>query len=206
LLDLSRDTGIKLVSTADSHFPSPDKWEARELYKKLGWFSNDPTKMVLPKEEELKCLLYPKNAQQMWQEFSENYQEYDFYKGYEEDVRDSINRTHDIAWNLCEDTWIDKTAKLPTFGTEEKPAFNILVDLVKEGLVREGLDKKQEYIDRCKEELSDIKYLGHESYFIAMYKIFEKAREKTLFGPGRGSGSGSLINFLLGITQIDPLP
>ena len=37
----------------------------------------------------------------------ENYQEYDFYKGYEEDVRDSINRTHDIAWNLCEDTWID---------------------------------------------------------------------------------------------------
>ena len=206
LLDLSRDTGIKLVSTADSHFPSPDKWEARELYKKLGWFSNDPTKMVLPKEEELKCLLYPKNAQQMWQEFSENYQEYDFYKGYEEDVRDSINRTHDIAWNLCEDTWIDKTAKLPTFGTEEKPAFNMLVDLVKEGLVREGLDKKQEYIDRCKEELSDIKYLGHESYFIAMYKIFEKAREKTLFGPGRGSGSGSLVNFLLGITQIDPLP
>ena len=31
LLDLSRDTGIKLVSTADSHFPTPDKWEAREL-------------------------------------------------------------------------------------------------------------------------------------------------------------------------------
>ena len=206
LLDLSKNTGIKLVSTADSHFPSPDKWEARELYKKLGWFSNDPTKMILPKEEELKCLLYPKNAQQMWDEFSANYQEYDFYKGHEEAVRDSINRTHDIAWNLCDDTWIDKTAKLPTFGTTEKPAFNILVDLVKEGLIREGLDTKQEYIDRCKEELGDIKYLGHESYFIAMYKIFEKAREKTLFGPGRGSGSGSLVNFLLGITQIDPLP
>lgn len=206
LLDLSKKTGIKLVATADSHFPSPDKWQARELYKKLGWFSNDPTKMVLPKEEELKCLLYPKNEKQMWDEFTTNYHEYDFYKGYETDVRDAINRTHDIAWKLCDDVWIDTEAKLPVFGSTEKPAFNMLVDLVKEGLVREGLDKKQEYIDRAKEELADIKYLGHESYFIAMYKIFEKAREKTLFGPGRGSGSGSLVNFLLGITQIDPLP
>ena len=206
LLDLSRKTGIKLISTADSHFPTPDKWEARELYKKIGWFSNDPAKMILPKEDELKCLLYPKNAQQMWDEFTSNYNEYDFYKGYENDVKDSINRTHDIAWDMCEDVWIDTEAKLPVFGTTEKPAFNILVDLVKEGLIKEGLDKKQVYIDRAKEELSDIKHLGHESYFIAMYKIFEKAREKTLFGPGRGSGSGSLVNYLLGITQIDPLP
>ena len=206
LLDLSRKTGTKLISTADSHYPSPDLWEARELYKKLGWFSNDPTKMVLPKEEELKCLLYPKNAQQMWGEFSKNYEMYDFYKGYEMDVRDSINRTHDIAWNLCEDTWIDKTAKLPTFGTKEKSAFSLLVDLVKEGLIREGLSGKQEYIDRVKEELEDIKFLGHESYFLAMTKIFDKAKLKTIFGPGRGSGSGSLVNYLLGITQIDPIP
>jgi len=206
LLDLSRKTGVKLISTADSHFPSPDKWEARELYKKIGWFSNDPAKMILPKKEELKCLLYPKNAQQMWDEFTNNYNEYDFYKGYENDVKDSINRTHDIAWNMCEDVWIDTQAKLPVFGTSEKPAFNMLVDLVKEGMIREGWDKDQRYIDRAKEELSDIKHLGHESYFIAMYKIFEKAREKTLFGPGRGSGSGSIVNFLLGITQIDPLP
>ena len=205
LLDLSKKTGVNLVATADSHYPTPHVWEARELYKKLGWFSNDPKKMILPKEEELKCLLYPKNAQQMWDEFTENYNEYDFYKGYETDVRDAINRTNDIAWDLCEDTWIDQSAKLPSHGTTEKPAFNILVDLVKEGLIREGLDKKQEYIDRAKQELADIKTLGHESYFITMYQIFEKSSKKTLLGPGRGSGAGSLVNFLLGITQLDPI-
>jgi DNA polymerase-3 subunit alpha len=206
LLDLSRKTGVKLISTADSHFPSPDKWEARELYKKIGWFSNDPAKMILPKKEELKCLLYPKNAQQMWDGFVDNYNEYDFYKGYENDVKDSINRTHDIAWDMCEDVWIDTQAKLPVFGSTDKPAFNMLVELVKEKLLLEKPQKQQQYIERAKEELSDIKFLGHESYFIAMYKIFEKAREKTLFGPGRGSGSGSIVNYLLGITQIDPLP
>jgi len=39
-----------------------------------------------------------------------------------------------------------------------------------------------------------------------MYQIFHLAEKKTLFGPGRGSGAGSLVNFLLGITQIDPIP
>ena len=53
--------------------------------------------------------------------------------------------------------------------------------------------------------MSDIKFLGHEAYFLAMYKIFDRAKDRTLFGPGRGSGSGSLVNFLLGITQINPL-
>ena len=37
LLRHSDTSGIKLISTADSHYYSPDKWEARELYKKLGW-------------------------------------------------------------------------------------------------------------------------------------------------------------------------
>jgi len=39
-----------------------------------------------------------------------------------------------------------------------------------------------------------------------MYEIFKKAETKTLFGPARGSGGGSLVNYLLGITQLDPIP
>ena len=206
LLDLSGKTGIPLIATADSHFPDPQKWQARELYKKLGWMGAKLDQSMLPKEEDLKCKLYPKNAAQMWDEFKTGYDEYDFYKGHEENVRDAINRTHDIAWQKCEDTWIDTSVKLPKFGTTEKPAFTMLADLVKAAMIREGLADKPEYIERMKEEMSDIKYLGYEAYFLAMYKIFHLAEKRTLFGPGRGSGAGSLVNYLLGITQIDPLP
>ena len=206
LLDLSSKTGIPLIATADSHFPDPQKWQARELYKKLGWMGAKLDQSMLPKEEDLKCKLYPKNAQQMWDEFKTGYDEYDFYKGHEENVRDAINRTHDIAWQKCEDTWIDTSVKLPKFGTPEKPAFKMLAELVKEAMIREGLASKPEYVERMKEEMSDIKYLGYEAYFLAMYKIFHLAEKRTLFGPGRGSGAGSLVNYLLGITQIDPLP
>ena len=206
LLDLAGKTGIPLVSTADSHFPDPNKWQARELYKKLGWMGGKVDQSMLPKKEDLKCMLYPKNASQMWDEFKQSHDKYAFYQGHEEAVRDSINRTHDIAWQKCEDTWIDTSVKLPSFGTSEKTAFSMLADLVKEAMIREDLANKPEYVDRMKEELSDIKYLGYEAYFLAMNKIFHLAEKKTLFGPGRGSGAGSLVNYLLGITQIDPLP
>ena len=115
----------------------------------------------------------------MWQEFSKGYEKYDFYEGREDIVKDAIERTHDIAWKMCEDVWIDTGAKLPKFGTPEKPAFSMLADLVKNAMVQEGYADKPEYIERVKEELSDIKFLGHEAYFLAMYEIFNKAKERT---------------------------
>jgi DNA polymerase-3 subunit alpha len=206
LIDLSKKTGVPLVSTCDSHYPDPSKWQARELYKKLGWMGAKLDGAALPKFEDLKCELYPKNASQMWDEYKQSYEQYEFYKGSEELVRDSIERTHDITWNECEDTWVDTKPKLPKVDTPEKSAFKQLTELVMEGLKREGLDDKPAYVERAKYELGDIKYLKCASYFITMYKVFNLAKEKTLFGSGRGSGAGSLVNFLLGITQIDPIP
>jgi DNA polymerase III alpha subunit len=205
LIDLSKRTGIPLVVTADSHIPSPDLWQARELYKKLGWIGANLEGQKLPKLEEMKTLLYPKNATQLWKEFAKAHAEHDFYHGNEELVRDAIERTHDIAWGLCEDTWIDLKAKLPNFDKPESTAFKQLVLLCKEAMIRESLDEKPEYVDRLKTELGDIKYLGFENYFLTMHAIFKEAEKETLLGPGRGSGAGSLVNYLLRVTQVDPV-
>ena len=197
-------TGLQMISTPDSHYYSPDKWEARELYKKLGWMGSDPS--PLPEFEDLKCELYPKNASQMWNEFTRHYDEYkDTYEGYEEKIKRSIEITHDIAWEKCEDCWIDTSVKLPDFNKPGETAFQQLALKVKKALVTENLHTKQEYVDRAKHELDDIKFLGFENYFLVMYEVFHKAADHTLFGAARGSGGGSLVNFLLGITQVDPL-
>lgn len=204
LLRHSDITGLQCIATPDSHYYSPDKWEARELYKKLGWMGNDPS--PLPEFEDLKCELYPKNAQQMWDEFVRHYDEYkDTYEGYEEKIKKSIEVTHDIAWEKCEDCWIDTSVKLPDFNTPEKTAFQQLAEKVKAAIVKEGLHTKPEYVERVKMELEDIKFLGFANYFLVMYEVFHKAADHTLFGAGRGSGAGSLVNYLLGITQVDPL-
>jgi DNA polymerase-3 subunit alpha len=206
LIDASIRNGIPLVATADSHFPSPDKWQARELYKKLGWIGAKLDKTMLPKLEEMKTMLYPKNASQMWDEFLKGREQYDFYQGHEELVRDAIERTHDIAWEMCEDTWVDTKVKLPTHTFRDETPFQHLVKLAKERLISEGFADNPVYVERLKEELSDIKHLGHESYFLTMFEVFKRAEKKTLLGPGRGSAAGSLLNFLLGITQVDPIP
>ena len=206
LIQLHKSTNIPLVATCDSHYPTPDKWKTRELYKKLAWMGPKDEVKPLPLFEELKCELYPKNATQMWEEYQRHLPEHEFYQGTEEIVRDAIERTHDIAWQQCEDVWVDTKAKLPIFDTPERTGFQQLVDLVKEKMIEMSLHEKPEYMARVKEELADIKYLGHASYFLTMNKIFHKAAERTLFGPGRGSAPGSLINYILGITQIDPLP
>lgn len=185
LIEHHKLTGIPLICTPDSHYPTADVWQARELYKKLGWLGKKDD-LTLPEFEDLKCELYPKNSEQMWQEFLKSYPVYDFYKGNEELVRDSINRTHDIVWNEFEDTWIDTGAKLPKINIPNKTPFQHLTEIVKNSLIKEGKHENKVYIERAKEELSDIKYLGHESYFITMYEIFKKAEEKTLLGPARG--------------------
>ena len=204
LLRHADQTGLQCISTPDSHYYAQDKWEARELYKKLGWMGNNPS--PLPEFEDLKCELYPKNAQQMWDEFTRHYEEYsDTYKGYEEKVKQSIEVTYDIAWEKCEDCWIDTSVKLPDFNKPDSTAFQQLAEKVKTALVKEELHTSQEYVDRAKSELADIKYLGFENYFLVMNEVFHKAADHTLFGAARGSGGGSLVNFLLGITQVDPL-
>jgi len=204
LLRHADKTGLQLIATPDSHYYSPDKWEARELYKKLGWMGNDPS--PLPEFEDLKCELYPKNAQQMWDEFTRHYDEYkETYEGYEEAIKKSIEITHDIAWEKCEDCWIDTSVKLPDFNRPDQTAFQQLADKVKHAIVKEGLHTKTEYVERAKHELEDIKFLGFENYFLVMNEVFHKAADHTLFGAARGSGGGSLVNYLLGITQVDPL-
>ena len=207
LLETSKKTGIQLVATADSHYPGPDLWEAREMYRMLqpGRIKNDGSVPLLPKKDELKALLYPKNAEQMWNEFLKRREKFDWYQGQEDAVRTAIENGYDVAWDKCEQVWFEPSAKLPKFDTPEKTAFEQLRDLVKEGLKEEGLEKNPEYIDRARIELSDIKFLNFSDYFLTLQKVFKVAENRTLPGAGRGSGAGSLVNYLLGITHVDPV-
>ena len=206
LLSLSDKTGIGLIATADSHYPSPDKWEVRELYRRLGRMSfKDQVEGVLPDFDDLKCELYPKNALQMWESYKKHAKDFDFYDGKDQIISDAIQKTHDLVWQECEEIWFDSVAKLPNFVNKQSTAFDQLVSLTKKAMVSSELHANPDYVQRVKDELSDIKFLGFENYFLTLYKVFQKAENRTLIGPGRGSGAGSLVNYLLGITSVDPI-
>ena len=196
----------RLIVTCDSHYARPDNWKEREIYKKLGWLNYqnfDPSQ--LPKsKDDLKCELYPKNASQVWDSYIQTAGEMEFYD--DDVVREAVERTHDIVHNEIGDIHPNKEMKLPSYvipeGMTEDKA---LVDACKKGLVWRGLDDKPEYIERIKYELGIIKGKKFSRYFLTMKAIMDIAREHMLIGPGRGSAAGSLVAYVLGVTNLDPI-
>jgi DNA polymerase-3 subunit alpha len=66
--------------------------------------------------------------------------------------------------------------------------------------------KLQEYIDRLKMELNVLKTLGFCNYFLLVADLVRWAKANDIIvGPGRGSVGGSLVAFVLGITDVDPI-
>jgi DNA polymerase-3 subunit alpha len=207
IIEAAKNTNTKLVSTCDSHYPRPELWKEREIYKMLGWLGSKNVSLDnLPKKrEDLRCELYPKNGQQMWDSYkkysTQTFNEYD-----DELILESIQNSYEIAHNQIESFLPDTTVRLPDFVVPEgKTDIQALIELCSNSMKIKGLYKNQEYIARLKEELTVIKERGFSKYFLTMKAIAEKAIENQLVGAGRGSAAGSLVSYLLNITQIDPI-
>lgn len=226
LIEASKRTNTKLIVTCDSHYSRPEHWKARELYKAMAWASKtkgsvDATK--LPERiEDLKCELYPKNAEQLWASYRQYTEPYDFYD--DNLVKDAIERTWDIAHNQIGEVSFDRSVKLPVIeqlvsktnleaaieklgsdDDEDAIAFEELKRLAKEGLKNRGRDEDEEYITRMVHELSVIKKLKFSKYFLTYCKVMEVVTKTQTMGPGRGSSGGSLLAYCLGITQVDSI-
>jgi DNA-directed DNA polymerase III PolC len=63
----------------------------------------------------------------------------------------------------------------------------------------------EEYAERLDYELNLIEEKGYTDYFLIVADMIEKAKKKMLVGPSRGSSGGSLVCYLMGITEIDPI-
>ena len=65
---------------------------------------------------------------------------------------------------------------------------------------------EQEYLDRMKYELSVIEKMGYADYFLIVQDYVNFAKRSGIpVGPGRGSGAGSLVAYLLSITDVDSI-
>lgn len=206
IIKMHEEFGIPLVSTADSHYPTPTAWKDRELYKRLGWLGRGAPEwldMTLPGAvSDMDYELYPKNGDQMWDDYLK------YSKGYEyedELILRSIEQSHNIAFDRIEQFLPDTTVRLPDFvvpaGRDED---DYLRDLSLGGL--KLLSKHNpEYTSRLNHELKVIADRGFSKYFLTMKAISDKTNEVQIAGPGRGSAAGSLVAYALGITQVDPI-
>ena len=210
IMEFAKRQGMtdQLVVTCDSHYARPEHWKEREIYKKLGWLNYaDLSADSIPKsKDQLKCELYPKNASQVWDEFMISRGTDDFYRGEEDLVRKAVERTWHLAHEEIGDIQPDRSVKLPSYVIPKgKTANEALEESVELGLRSKNFHTNPEYVERAKYELDVIKQKDFASYFLTMKEIISAAKEQMFVGVGRGSGAGSLVCYVLGITDVDPI-
>lgn len=89
---------------------------------------------------------------------------------------------------------------------ENKNSYELLKNLCENSLFSKNLHTKHEYVDRLNMELNVINSMGYNDYFLIVQDYVNYAKNNNiLVAPGRGSAAGSLVAYLLNITEVDPL-
>jgi len=190
LIELSKKTGIPLVATNDIHYLRKEDSEAQDVLMLIntGADVNDPERLSMLHED-----FSMTSPEQMAEHFK--------------DVPEAIENTQKIADACNLQIELGKT-KLPTFPLPEgKTAEEYLEEICWDGIEkRYGKDQDKQVTDRLKYELSVVGKTGFAGYFLIVQEFVKWAKDnRIVVGPGRGSAGGSIIAYLSGITNVDPL-
>jgi len=204
VLQTAIDYGINLVATNDCHYPLAEDSKLQEvllaMQRKDKWSNPDRWKFDIDD-------LYLKTADEMIESFK---------------IQNQIDEKicTEAMWNtmavakLCDFEIESRKPHLPKAYIEKYDDLaeeDQLVSLVMDGLgkraedhgwIRDGI---KDYESRIEEELAQI-MPQFTRYFLVVWELVHWCeKEDIMVGPGRGSSSGSLVAYCLGITNIDPI-
>jgi DNA polymerase III alpha subunit len=204
LRELSRETGIPTVATIDAHYCRKEDAEDQRL---LLYASMHTTKEAQDRRIA--------NGQDVMDFFvSDNY----YIPSYDE-MRNTfteaeLQATLDIA-DQIEYSPLGHSPYLPVFNNEESEKLgldsdeylkHLCVESAKTKLAHLSPPQKKIYWDRLQKELIVIREAGLADYFLIVWDACNFVDQQNgPRGKGRGSGAGSLVNYLTGITGIDPI-
>lgn len=190
LLKVAKELDIPLIATNDVHYLKKRSYHSHEalLCIQTQTTLDDPNRMRFATNE-----FYFKSPDEMRQLF--NY------------CPQAVTNTARIA-ERCALKLEFGRYHLPVFvPPDAKTAEAYLRELCEAGLRRRFGDRiTPEIRQRLEHELALIAQMGFLSYFLIVWDFIHYAKSKGIpVGPGRGSAAGSLVSYLLGITELDPL-
>lgn len=184
LLELGTELGIKMVATNPVLFVNRDDAIAHDAYycHRTGDLITDKFRWGFSHLE------YLRSEDEMRMLFAK--------------YPDAVDNTMDIL-NKIERYDINRSISLPQFS--ENPQIELRKAVYegaqnRYGIVTDSLKERIEY------ELSTISKIGFDGYFLIIKEMVDWVRNNQhVVGPGRGSAVGSVVNYCLGITDVDPL-
>jgi DNA polymerase-3 subunit alpha len=190
LIAISKKYNIPLIATNDVHYLRESDAEAQDILMMINTGANpdDPERLTMKMDN-----FSMRSPEEMAELFK--------------DTPEAIENSQKIV-NLCNFEFNLNQINLPEFKTPGGEEINkYLEELCKQGLKnRYGEKPKKEILDRLNYELSIIKKTNFAPYFLMVQDFVNWAKQnRIIVGPGRGSASGSLVSYILGITALDPL-
>jgi len=191
--------GVKLILGQDSHYPNREDWTTHEVMLNIqaNKVMSSPDRRIYP--TKLAHIRTKSEQAALKKQLG-----YDFIT--DDHWEESIANTTVLAdlvteFDIKHDTVYVDVKKYGFEGDLKK--------LVVKGVSKRGINKKDnfdDYFKRLSYEMSIIKKMGIGPYFLATHAIVDIARNNdVLVGPGRGSAAGSLVNYLIGTTNVDPI-
>ena len=120
-------------------------------------------------------------------------------------TEEEIKNVEELAKLVNFEFVVPRGKMISWFKETGKNSDELIRELALQGLKEKG-KTEQKYIDRINFELDTIKKMGYSDYFLIVHDYIEYAKTHDIaVGPGRGSASGSLVSYALGITVPDPL-
>lgn len=211
LLKISDELSIKPVATGDCHFAKKEERDLEELLlilstkptqnKEADYASGRAQSNIIDRFDHL----YP-NRPISFADINVYIQSYDeisldFEKaGIER--KDIYESTVEIANKVATYDFHENLDLLPV---PKKNALKTVKELCEKALIEKGLNDEI-YKERLSEELQVIADKNFASYFLVVGDMVGWAKENQIMvGPGRGSAAGSLVCYLMGITEVDPI-
>jgi len=204
LILIAKELNIPIVITNDVHYLERGGAKIQQLqmlndqnktWDDLANDVNDEIWTIKSDEFYFKTVSEIKESWEKWHK-SDVFTEEVFWEG----IKNSIAISDKI-----EDFTIDKGNKLPNMGKNSKA---VLAKKITEGLKKRGFSDNKEYKERALFEYDVICKKGFADYILIINDIIMFSKNKwgrNSVGAGRGSAAGSLVNYLIENTDIDPI-
>ncbi len=190
LIALARKYGIPLVATQDIHYLKKEDAEYHDILLAVGTGNkiSDQNRLSLKKDD-----FSMRSPEEM--------------AGYFTDIPEAIGNTVRIAERCAVHVELGKSI-LPHFPLPEgETANSYLKNLADERFAKRYPGDAPEARERLAYELTVIERTEFAAYFLIVQDFINWAKDRGIVvGPGRGSAAGSIVSYILGITNVDPLP
>lgn len=189
ILELSGKTGVPAAAANNVHYIEKEDAFAHNclLAIKNGAKLEDDSDFALPSNQ-----YYLKSPAEMAELFR--------------DCPEALENTLKIA-DMCQVTMELGQTRLPKYPAPDgQPADEYLERLCLSGLKERFGDPPDSYYKRLDYELNVIREMKFSDYFLIVWDFMKYAHDhRILTGPGRGSAAGSLVAYVLRITDVDPI-